>query len=254
MSSSESLRGSHAKIDRLLPWYVNGTLSEAERAEVELHLDLCEDCRRELARCRVTSRTLRESGGVAPQPHPAQLNRLMRRIDALGEPEEAPSPGRRLWGALARPFMGTPRPLRWAFAAQLALVALLGFLLLRPTPPPTHIASDSAPQAEFRTLSDSSGTATSNADQALLRVVFTEDLPERELREALLELRAEIVGGPSPFGVYTLAVPAKGAGAEPLDSLLEHLRARPGVQFAEVVKRGKAEATLGAKGTKGSSR
>ena len=39
----------HQKVWDLLPWYVNGTLSQPERAQVEAHLQNCEICRSELA-------------------------------------------------------------------------------------------------------------------------------------------------------------------------------------------------------------
>jgi hypothetical protein len=64
-------------------------------------------------------------------------------------------------------------------------------------------------------------------------VVFDPALTEADLRSLLLELRAQVVGGPSPLGAYTLEVPAGGDDADPPEVVLDHLRAQPGVRFAE---------------------
>ena len=102
------------------------------------------------------------------------------------------------------------------------LVVLLG-VVFWPSPP-----------SRFRTLSDAAPPMATNAAQRQVRVVFAPTATEAELRRVLLEVRGEVVGGPSPLGAYTIAVPA-GAGAEPLSLVLEHLRADPHVRFAEPV-------------------
>ena len=63
-------------------------------------------------------------------------------------------------------------------------------------------------------------------------MVFAESTPEAEIRRLLATVRGEIVGGPSPLGVYTVALPADG---EPLPVVLSHLRAQPQIRFAEPV-------------------
>ena len=46
----------HEEIQRLLHIYLDGMLNEKQRAEVESHLRLCENCRRELDYLRVVTR------------------------------------------------------------------------------------------------------------------------------------------------------------------------------------------------------
>ena len=46
----------HEEIQRLLHIYLDGMLNETQRAEVESHLRLCEDCKRELDYLRVVTR------------------------------------------------------------------------------------------------------------------------------------------------------------------------------------------------------
>jgi hypothetical protein len=117
---------------------------------------------------------------------------------------------------------------RWAAAAAAAaLITAVAWRL------PRGESSD----ARFHTLSRPAPVA---AAVTRLHVVFDDALPERELRALLLPLRAEIVGGPSALGVYTVALPAGRAGDEPEAWVLEHLRTSPAVRFAEIVPPGPA--------------
>ena len=259
----DSVRGScqgkshHREIDRILPWYANNTLDDGDREQVEHHLAECARCREEVTRCRQVANTMREIGDVAPEPHPVQLARLMRQIDqhsdqhsdrhrdqGRGTAGSNPTLATRLKRHLRDLFTGEPRGLRWALAAQSALLALLAVALLRTgvqdeLPLPAPSTAGTVTRTLYRTLSDredNPGTATAlGAEQALLRVVFDPDLSEQAIRDTLLELRAEIVGGPSTLGVYTLAVPTQGAGATPVEELLVHLREHAGVRFAQPV-------------------
>lgn len=211
----------HRRVAELLPWYLNGTLDEAERAVVEEHLAGCDRCRAGLPAERDLAEAVAGTGVVAPSPHPVQLARLMARIDAE-ERRRRPQPGRRL-AALAR---ATPRPVRWLVAAQLAAVLLLAVTLARPLAP-------EAP-ALFHTLSDAAAAPAA----ARLSVVFAPGASERQMRDVLAAVRGQIVGGPSPLGVYTVAVPPVEAAGEPLAVVLDHLRSRPEVAFAEPVAGG----------------
>ena len=155
----------------------------------------------------------------APSPHPAQLESLLARLDR-GEvgAEESPRRERResRLGALGR---ATPGPVRWLVAAQFA--ALLLLFLAGPGIGPRPVT--------FRTLSEAAEPRT-----AAVRIVFAPEVTEAEIRRVLLEARAEIVAGPSPLGAYTLALGPASAG-ESTEAVLELLRARPSVRFAEPV-------------------
>lgn len=207
----------HQRVWDLLPWYVNGTLPDGERRRVEDHLSGCARCREELAACQGAGEAVRRQEVTAPSPHPAQLARLMARID---EEENV------LHGLRAL-FAATPRAVRFALAAQLAVVLLLaGALLWRPEPAPAPL---------FQTLSSPEPGAEAGA-AARLRVVFAEATTEKEIREVLLKVRGQVVGGPSPFGVYTVEVPAS---PDPVESVLAHLRSQKGVSLAEPVAGGR---------------
>jgi len=205
----------HQRIWELLPWYANGTLGETEKRTVEEHAAQCERCREEAQACRQLGEAVRLTAVEAPTPHPARLSRLLSRLDEA----EGSSPRARLAGLLT----ATPRPVRWVLAGQLAALLLLATgLVWTPTPPPP------ADPAEYRTLSDSVAVETGQR----VRVVFAESATERQIREVLLPIGGQLAGGPSPLGVYTVELPE---GRDPLPVVLQHLRSRPEVSFAEPI-------------------
>ncbi len=216
-------RGRHEEMERLLPWYVNETLPDGERERVDQHLRECAGCRAELERDQGLAAALSAEGEIAPAPHPTQLLRL---LDRLEEPEaaSAPRPRRRL-PRLPPLLAATPAPVRWVLAAQLAFaVVLLAARDWRPEP----AAGPEAPPT-FQTLSDPAPTAAPTAVR--LRVLFAEDTPERELRQLVQAVGGHLADGPTPLGVYTIALPS-GPTAEPPEVALEHLRSHPRVRFA----------------------
>ncbi|HEY0510571.1 MAG TPA: zf-HC2 domain-containing protein [Thermoanaerobaculia bacterium] len=211
----------HRRIWELLPWYVNGSLAERERQQVETHLAGCAGCQAEERACRRTAVAVSGAGEMSPSPHPAQFRRLLDRI----EQEELPRRGR-----LAALLQATPRPLRGALLAQAAMILLLVGALAwgagRPAPAPAA-PSPSAPGVTYRTLSD---PVARPARVLRLRLMFSPRATEREVREILLGIRCEIVAGPSPLGVYTVEVPATG---DPVGIVLARLRTESQVVFAE---------------------
>lgn len=210
----------HRRVWDLLPWYANGTLEDGERRAVESHLAACSRCREELSACRGLGELLRQVPENAPAPHPAHLARIMEKI---GDHERAAwqSPLESLRNLLT----ATPRPVRWALAAQLVLVLGLGLGLNRSL---LHRQPAAAP-TDYRTLSDGPAAPVPSSR---LRVVFAPGTTEQEIRDLLLGIRGQIVSGPSSLGVYTVEVPT---GPDPLDGVLAHVRKHRQVSLAEPV-------------------
>ena len=214
----------HQEIWELLPWYVNGTLNIQEFQRVEAHLALCADCQGELARCRSLATVVRTADDVAWEPSPAHLARLMARIEAA-EASASAAPGwwQRLqdaWRNGRRILHSTPPVMRWAFAVQCALVLLLagGLLWQRPGQPTL-----------YATLSDATQEPAS-ANQHI-RLVFMEDITERELRLLLTRVSGTITSGPSSAGAYTIGI----SPTTTVPSALEVLRAHRKVRLAEPI-------------------
>lgn len=216
----------HERVWSLLPWYVNGTLPQRERERVETHLETCLRCQEEERACRRTAETIHGAGEVAPTPHPVQLQRVLARIDESERMEQRP---RGLRGRLPLPFRAlleaTPQAMRGALAAQIAIITLLaGVLVWREL----YSRPEGAPApAVYHTLSDS---PPARGSVLRLRVMFSPQATERQIRELLLDVRGAITGGPSPLGVYTVEVPA---GRDSLQALLARLRSESQVMLAE---------------------
>jgi len=203
-----------------LPFLASGALDEGLRRRLEEHLEGCPACRIEAARCRAERERLRAEAAPAAAPHPAQLARLLERLDEPADDDGSEPVTRR---ALRLGLGGTPPAARWLIAAQLVALAGLGVWAARP-------ARVAPPEAAFHTLS----APVAASPRGALRVVFAPETSEAELRALLLSARAEIVGGPSPAGAYTLALDAAGA-TEPIAEALALLRADPHVRLAEPV-------------------
>lgn len=225
-----SRRTGHETVWDLLPWYVNDTLEGDEQRTVEDHLSACAICREEVRYWHGFTELVHEDGELAVSSGEG-LARLRRRMTAAGRttPVTPDRPaGRRRRGIAT--LRETPTPVRWALAAQLAAILLLAGLLAATIPPPEAPGQDAAgpdPAATFRTLSDP--TPIAPAEVIRLRVVFSDQAREREMRGALITVGGRIVEGPSPTGVYTVAV-------EPSDEpeeVLETLRSFPQVLLAE---------------------
>jgi Putative zinc-finger len=222
----------HQRIWELLPWYANGTLPDPDRERVEAHVALCRRCEDEVEVCRRTAAAVKSQGEVAPSPHPIQLRRTLARIDdfersriwaaANSEASEDSNQTGRGFGAPLRALIAaTPRPLRGALVAQVAIIVLLLGVLawseLHPAPAPVT----------YQTLSD---PAAAPAPTVALRVMFSPRTTEKEMRELLQGVRGQITAGPSSIGVYTVEVPAAG---DPPSAVLARLRSEAVVSLAE---------------------
>jgi anti-sigma factor RsiW len=220
----------HQRVWDLLPWYANGALLDGERRTVEAHLAECPRCREEIVACQRLGEAIRQAEQTAPAAHPARLARLMERID---DEERSGRHGWRQavlapWQGLAALVRATPPLARGAMVAQLVVLVALTGLLVRWSQRPDE-ATPAPPAPVYQTLSESA-PAPAPETTARLRLVFAEGTTEQEARHLLLDIRGQIVAGPSALGVYTVEVPA---GPDPLEKVLAHLRAQPRVSLAE---------------------
>lgn len=203
----------HQDVWELLPWFVNGSLEDRELAQVERHIVACDECRRESSELRQLAAIMVSGKGVMVTPDEA-FPELMSRI------EEVENRGSSSWRRLRRLLFTGPFP-RPVLAAGLMILVLAAALLWRPI--------DREPAANFRTLSDS---AVIEPGGLRVRVVFSPRVEETALRSLLLEVGGQIVGGPSPYGVYTVEL-LEQEDPSARARVLEALRAREEVEFLE---------------------
>ena len=181
----EGRAAAHDEVRALLAWHANGTLEAAERTRVERHLEECAACREELGLYRGVGEAVHHTRDATWEPPADQLDRL---LDALpAEDRFGPS----AVASLRRWWEAVTAPTRWVLVAQTALAFVLAVLLVR------------APEPRFQTLTSSEA---GDAVAARLEVAFAPEVPESELRALLLSAGASIVRGPSPRGVYGLAL------------------------------------------------
>jgi hypothetical protein len=218
---------SHRAVWELLPWYANGTLEGREREAVETHLLSCPSCQAELQRCRDIGTAVHAADETAWSPSPDHFSRLLARIDAAeARGDQDGGWWERLRVRSARPFLAlrsTPHLVRWALAAQGAMILLLAGVLVWQEPFP--------PGPPYRTLSD--GGDHVPRGQVRIQVVFAEDITEKEIRALLTGFGGTIVEGPSPGGVYTVALPLSESSPDLVDPILGAMRAHRKVRLAE---------------------
>ena len=201
-------RRRHGEAQRLLPWLVNGRLTNDEQAWVEQHVVGCSECRREyLAQHTLQAACLQSrDAGIdvsldgARDAADAGWHRLRARLPTS---VAARAPVRQRQRVQWTPWLG------WATAAQALMILVLGVALWR----------QSSTTANFRTLGATPAVASGN-----LLIVFDARLDEAHLRGLLRASEARIVDGPNEAGAYVLVVPAAR-----LASVRDALRAAPGV-------------------------
>ncbi|HUG22728.1 hypothetical protein [Piscinibacter sp.] len=190
-----------SRFDELLPFYVNGTLPQADRAWVDGYLREHPSAGAELNWHGSLQSRLRED--VPAVSSEVGLERAMRRIRGE-EPvpqgvrhAAVPSLPKRLrdWFASV-----VPQPvLRPAFAGALAVVALQTAVIVGMVMEPADDTS------ELRAIQQASV-----ADQGpYLKVNFDADAREADIRLLLVEVNGSLAAGPGQLGDYYVRVPAE---------------------------------------------
>lgn len=159
----------------LLPFYLNGTLDDLERQQVEQALAASDDLRNELSFLSALQLRVKQFSPLTHSPGELGLKRLQQHIRKRGHAK---------------------RSLRgWRLAAIAASVVVVAqaVILLSATELPMY---------------RSAGGETATAPAALIvRVSFAPHATEQEIRTVLVRCNARIVDGPSALGVYQLSLP-----------------------------------------------
>lgn len=187
------------QFDELLPFYVNGTLAEADRAWVDAYLKEHPQAAAELDRCRTLHSRIRAD--VPAVSSEVGLERAIGRIRSDGP---APQLSRRaappsLWERASQ-WLATlvPQPvLKPAFAVALAVVAVQGVVIVQ------MAAERDDESSMIRSLPPGQV-----AEQGpYLKVNFKSDAREADIRMLLIEVRGSLAAGPGQLGDYYVRVP-----------------------------------------------
>lgn len=185
------------KFDELLPFYVNDTLDESERASVDAYLTEHPKSAAELQWYRSLQETMqRDAPAVSAE---VGLDKVMAKIRAERAPARAaakpaaPSLGERL-----RDFFAsiTPQPLlRPALAGALAVLVVQGIVIVNLV---TRTDDGSDIRAARPTVVDPG---------PFLKVNFKADAREADIRMLLVEIDGTLAGGPGQLGDWYVRIP-----------------------------------------------
>ncbi len=154
------------EVSALLPFLANGTLEEAERAEVESAVAGDPALQAELTTLQAIRTTMQAEEDFSPGE--MGLARLMRDI-----PKDEPQ-------------KRVNRPWIWQAAAAVLLAVIVG-------------------QAVLLDRDGPGGFELAGGEDAPITAAFAADTPEADLRALLLSAGVEIVAGPSALGLYRLS-------------------------------------------------
>jgi anti-sigma factor RsiW len=191
----------------LLPWYLNGTLREEERRQVDQHLSSCESCRAELDELAQLNAQLQEVYGAQPEASTQIQRAVFAQVKLEASAKQAKSVTDPQWLNRLDDWFRSLFVPRWAPAlAVTLLVAQLGLLLgsmARLTP------------------SDQVMTRGLGSPTVRLRVVFQETASERQIRSLIQGMHGRIVDGPTSDGAYLMELPAgdQAAAQKKVDAL-----------------------------------
>lgn len=196
----------------LLPGYVNGTASQAERAAVLEWLAHSAQARAALAWHEALAARVRAD--VESAPAEVGWASLQARLRADRPPAAAAVPGvleRFLqWIDRLAPHHWMPAPVLGGVSVALLAVVIGQGLWLGQAPAEPEYASVRGVQADGDAADASQGRlgAMGLAGHRLLRLNFRDRVSERDMRLLLIRAGAVIVGGPGQLGDYIVAVPA----------------------------------------------
>ena len=178
----------------LLPWHVNGTLSDAECRQVDAHLSGCPQCTEEIAALKRLRTHVKDIESQGESPGELGLARLKRRIRSETMSTGSPSPRRWLMPALA--------------AAAIVIVAQAGMMLNMSTTHRQGMQLMSAPAAGD------------------IQIRFAPDARAKQIESLLQSIHGRIVAGPGAMGVYHIRIEAGKSGGKDTEAVLQQLRSQ----------------------------
>lgn len=219
----------------LLPFYLNGTLSDEECREVETHLKDCEDCKQELETMKGLHKEVKSYYANLPPPSPNVFNRVRAQIEQeIAAEASKPTHTERPPVSFFEKFQDVLHSIfstQWAPALAMTLIlGQAGLLMwsLTSRHPGTHTPT-MGPVIE-RAIPP----ATIQEETSHIEIAFQEQTTDKEIRQILNNLHAHIVDGPTREGRYTIEIPAKRETR--LQELLQELSQHPAIRTAKPVR------------------
>jgi len=187
------------EIEELLPFYVNETLHDAERLQVEEALKGSAELQEEVA---LLKRLRAEMQGVSLETSPGELG--LKRLQQTLRSEQTQ--------VIAPPTSANDNIMGWGWKA--AAVAACMLLAIQTFVFAPNWSGDDAD------LTAAGGGTISVPHGVLYSVTFSPNAKEEDMRALLLSVGARIIDGPSAIGVYRLSASGKS------DEILKKFQAR----------------------------
>jgi hypothetical protein len=187
-----------ARFDELLPFYVNGSLNDEDRAWVDQYLREHPAAAAELRWYESLRAKLQEDAPAVSSE--VGLERALRRIRTEGPAPDRPRAAAATpWWERARDFLASLVPqavLRPALAAAVAVVALQAVVI-------GQLAGGDDESTQLRSIPGST------AEQGpYVKLNFRPDAREADIRLLLVEVQGSLAAGPGQLGDYYVRVPA----------------------------------------------
>ncbi len=183
--------------EKILPWYVNNTLTDEERRKVEEHLKECERCRSEVKYLKALRSQVKTTSAVTVYGK-LGLKRLLRDIKKEAQPSRR----------FAFP--------RWqpALAIAASLIIMLQSVILY----------------NYWQQSEAITTLSGHVHGGVvLQVSFAPDANEAKIRKVLQSVEGSIIDGPGAIGIYRIRLDLTTEKKERINELIAILRSRPDV-------------------------
>jgi anti-sigma factor RsiW len=206
------------RIEALLPWYAAGTLSPAERREVEAALAGDPLLRAQLERIEEERLETIASAEAMPLPSSRMADRLFAEI-GKSAPLRQPSWVERLFGTLGERLAALTAPQlgMGAVAAALVLLVLGGV-----------VGSQITSRGVTDGYQTASGEGAVNPAGAYLLVAFEPTAQAGDIETLITSLNATIIDGPRAGGLFKLRIGEESLSAEERQIVQETLAAAKG--------------------------
>ncbi len=204
------------KFQEMIPLYVTGQLASQQKQEFENRIEKDDHLKQELKEFQMIRESYSDLKEQIPEPSPDLFSRIMENV----QPDVQKEPETQLEKLsifdtvieIVQQYLSAPR-LAWSVAV-VQTVVICFFLFSAPE------------ETRFQTLSQN-GTNIEKGIQ--INVVFHETAVEKNIRQVLNDLNADIISGPSENGLYVLLI----KGTEDSSLVLKTLKASGLVKFSQ---------------------
>jgi hypothetical protein len=214
----------HRQLQLLLPWYFNQSLEDDERQALEIHLQSCLQCSRELLELRNIAVAVNRASDLeaAADISFAKLRtKLPSRLpNQFGEGATHQSKHTGYW--LRSVFVKNYPKIKYVVLAVFLLVLL----------PLTILSYKLVPANDYYTLSANMPTSLGLGK---LYVVFAKSTTNKEIDEQLAQIHARRIAGPNSVGAYTIQVDDVDDSRK-IAQIIVYLRQQPSVVLVEPIK------------------